>query len=288
MREINRRDFLRTTCKLTLAGAAALSLAPNFKKISVAEASQEEFNVYSSINPHVKAIQSGTFHDCLSKGLKPGICYSTSKPMVAFAEGTVIDIHDLGDQTRWDKGLGKDIKGAEGRAVFIRHGNNYESFYLYLQEPQVKFGQKVKRGQLIGFPDSRWNVPSFLLTEELKPVDPDKYGIEHSYMTYWDGASNLEIDKAEQNKRLEKQRQLLQEVADSCTGPEKYTLLMKKHPHGERFQKWSKIDTFQYVEYAYRKNPEKFLSLKREQFEKIRKEFYSNQPIILTLPFKKG
>jgi len=288
MNEMNRRNFLKTTCKLTLAGAVVLSLAPNFKKISVAEASQEEFNVYSNINPHVKAIQSGTFYDCLSKGLKPGICYSTSKPMVAVAEGTVTGIRDLGDQALYVKGLGKDIKGAEGRAVFIRHGNNYASFYLYLQEPQVKFGQKVKRGQLIGFADKRWNVLSLMLLEEGKPIDPDKYGIEHSYMTYWDGASNLEIDKAEQNKRLEKQRQLLQEVADSCTGPEKYTLLMKKHPHGERFQKWSKIDTFQYVEYAYRKNPEKFLSLKREQFEKIRKEFYSNQPIILTLPFKKG
>ena len=107
-------------------------------------------------------------------------------------------------------------------------------------------------------------------------------------MTYWDGVSDFEIEKVEQNRRVEKQNQLLQEIADSCPGAEKYTLLMKKHKHGDRVLKWSKIDTFQYVEYAYKKNAEKFSSLKQEQFEKIRKEFYSNQPIILTLPFKKG
>ena len=172
--------------------------------------------------------------------------------------------------------------------IQIRHGNNFSSCYLYLQETQVKFGQKVKRGQLIGIPDSRWNIPSLMLLEEMNAIDPDKYGVNHNYMTYWDRDGDFEIGKEEQNKRVEKQYQLLQKIADSCTGPEKYTLLMKKHKHGHGVIKWSKIDTFQYVEYAYKKNPEKFSSLKQEQFEKIRKVFYNNQPIILTLPFKKG
>ena len=288
MEMMNRRKFLKTTGKLTLAGAIALSFAPNLTRIRIAEASQGEFNVYSNINPHVKSIQSATFYDCLSKGLKPGICYSTSNPIVAVAEGTVTEIIDLADQVIWLKNFGKDLKEAKGTMVRMHHGVNYVSNYLYIDKLKVKFGQKVKRGQLIGFPDKRWNVLGLMLQEERKPIDSDKYGINHSYMSYWDGKSALEFDKAAQEKKLEKQRQLLQEVADSCTGPEKYTLLMKKHPHGERFQKGSKIDTFQYAEYAYKKNAEKFSSLKKEQFERIRKEFYSNQPIILTLPFKKG
>lgn len=287
MERMNRRKFLKTTGKLTLAGAA-LSLAPNFTRMRIAEASQEEFNVYSNINHHVKSIQSATFHDCLSKGLKPGICYSTSNPIVAVAEGTVTVIVDFADQPTFWKNYGKDIKDAVGTMVEIRHGHYYTSNFFYLQKPRVKFGEKVKRGQLIGFPDKRWNVLSLILLEERKPIGPDKYGIKHSHMSYWDGKSALEFDKTEQEKRLEKQKQLLQEVADSCSGADKYTLLMKKHPHGERFLKWSKIETFQYIEYAYKKNPEKFSSLKKEQFENIRKEFYSNQPIILSLPFKKG
>jgi hypothetical protein len=288
MEKMNIRRFLKTTGKLALVGAAAVSLTPNFKRISTAEASQEEFNVYSDINSHVKAIQSDTFSNGLSKSLKPGIYYSTSKPMVAVAEGTVVEIIDLADQSgRWEL-IGSDIREAEGIMVQIRHGNNFSSCYLYLQEPQVKFGQKVKRGQLIGIPDSRWNIPSLMLLEEMNAIDPDKYGVNHNYMTYWDGVSDFEIGKVEQNRRVEKQNQLLRVIADSCIGAEKYTLLMKKHKHGDRVVKWSKIDTFQYAEYAYKKNAEKFSSLKQKQFEKIKKEFYSNQPIILTLPFKKG
>jgi hypothetical protein len=70
-------------------------------------------------------------------------------------------------------------------------------------------------------------------------------------------------------------------------GPEKYTLLRKKHK-GMFQYRWSNIEKFRYIEYLYQKKPETFPSLTKEQFEEMRKEFYSNQPIILTLPFKKG
>ena len=70
-------------------------------------------------------------------------------------------------------------------------------------------------------------------------------------------------------------------------GPEKYTLLSKKHKAVKLF-KWSNIEKFRYIEYLQQNKPETFPSLTKEQFSEMKKEFYYNQPIILTLPFKKG
>ena len=42
------------------------------------------------------------------------------------------------------------------------------------------------------------------------------------------------------------------------------------------------------LEYLHQNKPEMFPSLAKEQFREMKKEFYSNQPIILTSPFKKG
>jgi len=283
---------LKKTGKIALAGAAAFGLESGFLggsiKLAYGEEPQAGFNVYNDVNPNAKSIESHTFKDSISQVYKPAIRYRTSKPMVAVAKGTVSDIIDLESQTSGWKGLGSDPKEAKGFMAVMRHGNNYGSCYLHLQQPEVKFGQKVERGQIIGLPDDRWNIPSLMLFERMNAIDPDNYGINHSFMTYWDGVTDLDIDKEEQNKRLEQQRQILQNIANLCSGPEKYTLLMMKHKHGNRFRKWSKIEIFRYIEYLYRKNPNKFFSLTKDQLEKMKKEFYDNQPIILTLPFKKG
>lgn len=205
--------------------------------------------------------------------------------MVAVAKGTVVEIIDLQDPSYLR--LGTDPKEAKGLMVRIRHGNKYSSCYLHLRQPEVKFGQKIERGQRIGFPDERWNIPSLILLKVANGIDPDNYGINHSFMTYWDGLTNLDIDKEEQNKRIENQRRILQEIAGLCSGSEKYTLLMMKHKRGDRSLKWSAIETFRYIEHLYKKNPQEFSSLTKDQVEKMRKRFYENQPIILTLPFEK-
>jgi hypothetical protein len=70
-------------------------------------------------------------------------------------------------------------------------------------------------------------------------------------------------------------------------GPEKYTLFRKKHK-GMFLSKWSPIEKFRNVEYLKKNKPQIFPSLTEEQFGEMKKEFYNNQPIILTLPFKKG
>lgn len=295
MNKISRREFLSKTGKTALAGGAAfgfgsalLSCGPISTNLALEEESPAKFSVFSAVNPNIRSIESYTFADCVSQFYRPGICYKTSKPMVAVARGTVVEIINLRDESGFWAGFGNDPKGAKGFLVRIRHGDNYTSCYLHLEQPKVRFGQEVERGQRIGVPVWPWNIPTLMLLEQANAIDPDKYGINHSFMTYWDGVTDFEIGKKEQEKRVEKQAQLLRKIVGLCSGPEKYTLLMKKHKHGDRVIRWSKIEIFRYIEHVYQENPQKFPSLTKGQLKEMRKEIYDNQPIILTLPFEKG
>jgi hypothetical protein len=297
MKKMDRRHFLKTSGKMTLVGAAGLCIDPILSgilvgpsKMALASNPQAGFNVYNGVNPNAKDIVAHTFKDCLTKKWVPGICYKTSKPMVAVAAGTVTDTFDLASGSSIPfLDLEKEQNQEKGFLVRITHGNNCGSFYLHLRQPEVKFGQEIKRGQIIGYPDERWNMPRLALyslgAEDM--ADPNNYGIDHGFMTYWDGAANLEIGMDEQNKRFETQQKLLYKIADMVEGPEKYTLLKKSHKGVVQYR-WSMIEKFRCVEYKYRNEPETFPSLTKEQFKEMRKEFYRNQPIILTLPFKKG
>ena len=295
MEEMNRRKFLKTTGKLALAGATALSIEPVLLgfipdplKLASASASQSEFNVYNDVNPNAKDIIVHTFRDCLSQKWWPGICYKTSKPMVAVARGTVTQImkmEDLPSGHVW-VGLRTEPNTAKGFLVKVSHGTGYKSYYLHLKKPQLRSLQKIKRGQIIGYPDDRWNMPRLVFIDG-DESDPNNYGMNYSFMTYWDGSTDLDIGKEERNKMYEIQQQILNKVAGMAEGPEKYTLLRKKHK-GMFQYRWSKIEKFRYIEYVYQNKPETFPSLTKEQFSEVKKEFYRNQPIILTLPFKKG
>jgi hypothetical protein len=294
MNEINRREFLSKSGKAAFVaggvafGSTLLGRLPFVKTPAFGEESPGGFNVYNAINPNAKSIQSHTFKDSISQGLKPAICYNTSKPMVAVAKGRVVDVREVETLSTWWKNLGSDPGGAKGFWVEIRHGLNYRVFYQHLQQPELKFGQIVKRGQRIGSPAPQWNSPTLYLFEIDDPVDPDNYGMNHGFMDYWDGDTELEIGKEEQEKRVERQQQLLYKLAELYTGPEKYTLLAKKHKYRDKIFKWSLVEKFRYLGYLYQKDPKLFPSMTKEQFELVRKEFYENQPIILTLPLEKG
>jgi len=80
---------------------------------------------------------------------------------------------------------------------------------------------------------------------------------------------------------------LLYKFAELYIGPEKYILLAKKHKYRDKIFKWSLVEKFRYLEYLYQTDPKLFPSVPKEEFELVRKEFYENQPIILTLPLKK-
>ena len=294
MEMMNRRMFLKTTAKLTLAGTAALSIGPAIStvvpyplKLAVASSSQSEFKLYNDVNPKTKEIVAYTFKDCLSQGLSATIIYKTSKPMVAVADGTVVDVLNMEELSEYYKGLKVEKNDAKGYLAKVIHGSNFVSLYIHLKMPEVKSGQKVKRGEIIGYPDERWNMPRLALIENWEAADPNNYGVNHSFMTYWDGSTDFEIEKEEQNKRYEIQQKILNDIGAMTEGAEKYTLLRKKHK-GVILYKWSTVEKFRYIEYLHQNKPETFPSLTKEQFSEMKKEFYSNQPIILTLPFKKG
>ncbi|MGD9226502.1 MAG: M23 family metallopeptidase [Desulfobacterales bacterium] len=300
MEGMNRRKFLKRTGKLTLAGTAALNigtvisqLVPNPLKLAFASEAKVEFDVYNDVNPNTKDIVAHTFKDCLAKKWLPGICYKTSNPMVAVASGTVTEIIALEEYTKsqvhasaFKRTLMDEENNAKGFFVRVNHGNN-ESIYLHLKKPELKFGQKIKRGQIIGHPDERWNMPRLVFIDYHDQSDPNNYGMNHSFMNYGDGSTDLEIGKAEQRKRVEKQILILNNIAGMVEGPEKYTLLRKKHK-GRFPCKWSPIEKFRYIEYLHQNKPATFPSLTKERLGEIKKEFYSNQPIILTLPFMRG
>jgi len=293
MHKMNRRKFMKTTGKVALAGATALSIEPLFSglvqghlEVAYASDAQAGFNVYNGINPNTKDIVSITFKDCLSKGWAPGVCYKTSKPMVAVADGTVTEVIKMEDLGSRYGSFRKEKNDAKGYLVRAVHGN-IESMYSHLTMPEVKFSQKIKRGEIIGYPDERWNMPRLNFAIEFLITDPNNYGIDNSFMTYWDGATDLEIGKDEQNQRLEIQQKILNKFGEMVEGPEKYDLYRKKHK-GIMLYKWSRIEKFRYTEYLVQNKPETFPSLTKEQFSEMKKEFYSKQPIILTLPFKKG
>jgi len=296
MHEMNRRKFMKTTGKIALAGATALSIEPLLcrlmrdpLKMAFASESPEGFNVYNGVNPNAKDIVTEKFKDCLSKGYAPSICYKTSKPMVSIAKGTVTEVGEWDDRGKFYKGLGDSPMDVKGYFVNITHGTNFISHSGHLKKPEVKFGQKINRGERLGLPDERWNLPRLVFFSEWATAsDPDNFGINHSFMTYWDGATDLEVDKDEQNQRLEIQKKILNKFGEMVKGPEEYTLLSKKHKGKNQLYKWTTIEKFRYIEYLIQNKPETFPSLKNEQFSEMKKEFYSNQPIILTLPFKRG
>ena len=253
--------------------------------MAFAAESTTAFDVYNDVNPNAKDIVAHAFKDCLAQKWWPGICYKTSKPMVAVAGGTVTEIITIEDLTS-EKYHASAIKrtlmdeqnDAKGFFIKVKHGLNYTSYYLHLKTPEVKFGQKIKRGQIIGHPDERWNMPRLVFSEVGEQSDPNNFGVKYGFMSYWDGSTDLDIGKEEQNKRYEKQRRILYTVAGMAEGREKYTLLRKKHK-GMFPYKWSNIEKFRYIEYLYHNKPETFPSLTKEQFREMKKEFYSNQPI---------
>lgn len=299
MQRINRRKFMMTAGKIVLAGATGLGIKPLLSglvndpsNMAFASESKDGFNLYNGINPNAKDIVAETFKDCLSKNYAPSICYKTSKPMVAIARGTVTEVREWDDRSSYLKNLGDDPMDAKGYYVKVTQGANYISWYCHLKKPEVKFGQKISRGERLGLPDERWNCPRLLFLTGYggygTASDPNNFGINYGFMTYWDGATDLEIYKEEQNKRYETQTDILNKIAGMVEGPEKYDLLRKKHKGKDQLYQWTPIEKFRYIEYLIQNKPETFPSLTKEQFGEMKTKFYSNQPIVLTLPFKKG
>jgi murein DD-endopeptidase MepM/ murein hydrolase activator NlpD len=73
---------------------------------------------------------------------------------------------------------GSELKGY-GNLVLIRHSNGFVTAYAHASELNVKKGEQVKRGQVIGKAGATGNVTAPQLHFEVRkgatPVDPAQY-----------------------------------------------------------------------------------------------------------------
>ncbi len=73
---------------------------------------------------------------------------------------------------------GSELKGY-GNLVLVRHSNGFVTAYAHASELNVKKGESVKRGQVIGKAGQTGNVTSPQLHFEVRkgatPVDPTQY-----------------------------------------------------------------------------------------------------------------
>lgn len=222
-----------------------------------------------------------TFQGSIRDGWTPGICYNVPQgtPMVAVAKGTVIEK--------------KSLEGRPGRAggqmVVVAHGFRqcdspwwapYFSYYAHVENLEVDVGNEPSRGDVIACGGYHYNQAKLMFKEGGNWVNPDNYGLDNSYMDYWNGKTNLEVSHSWD--KLQKQNSLFREFYKLCTGKDISRLLFRAHAKGTL---WSTVEKFRYLEYLRQKHPEYF-SATKEEIDSIRKEFYANQPIILTLPFR--
>jgi beta-lactamase regulating signal transducer with metallopeptidase domain len=261
----------------------------------------------NKINPYVRSPrhQLQSFQSSIDNHFRPGIEYYTGgKPVRAVAGGIV---HFVGELPAWaGKANGFYVRVAHDfydglkkdyypRATLYRN-QAYRSSYYYLSKVVVEHWQTVKRGQVIGYGSSygtnHKEKAKIVLEERGNWVNPDDYGPKHSFMTYWDGETNLEIDLEEMNDRLDKQKEIVRKLSDYYIKRDEDNLHNKVHSviDTEKFRnypvKWSTIDRFRYLSHLYSKDPGLFPGLSTAEFGNMTKAFYRNQPIILTLPFK--
>ncbi len=294
---MNRREFVT---KGSLAGIAFLAGCAG-AQTDLKDPSKFDINsfvswyrrnkLYNARNPNLRSPHRANhiFVDSFNRWT-PGVDYSvpSGEVMVAVAPGRV---REIGEISGTGRAGGKFIKVVHEVPDWI-----YSSYYNHVAEPLVRFYDLVERGQpLCHVPSYYSDIAKLYVQEEGNHVDPDNYGENHSYMQYQGGP--LPIDEEDKtnpllaSQRLTKQKELVTNVDRLRKGRYQEDNLLESLWHnknGYKPSQWSTIEKFSFLETLYDMHPQQFPNLSKEEFEAIRKQFYQNQPIVLTLPFKKG
>jgi len=141
-------------------------------------------------------------------------------------------------------------------------------------------------------PSEHREYAKFIFREWGNYADPDNYGPHYSHMQYDDHP--IEQDKATPlvvDNMLREQSRLVSRLDNLRKDWERTKSLLNSlwhNEHGYKPSQWSVVEKFRFYETLYEMHPYQFPNLNKEEFETIRKEFYENQPIVLTLPFRKG
>jgi len=325
---ITRREFLKWASRATLLTSPLYKACTTFNEnqdwsqVPVEEFDLKAFErwykfvkMYNGINHNLDWPHGGgynpTFRDTLwaHNYPTPGIDHHVPRGevMVAAAPGYVLTIDEI-------RGTGRP----GGRAVFVNHGTrspldiirtlhsqwrdiSFVTMYAHLDKVFIHGDQKVERGDPIGNVTEHNNIAKMMAWEEGNWVDPNNYGLNHGFMDYSDGSlpgdENILQDLKVVDNKLQNQKEILDEFKKygkrdkNATYRENYVFdkwHRKKNIYKIEDAKWSTFEKFRYLEELYKINPKLFPDLSKDQFESMRKEFYDNQPIILTLPFKKG
>ena len=309
--KINRRTFLKTAGLLGVGLAAGCQTLggwdPNTSPPE--EFSIEKFDrwfvrneLYNGVNPNLESPHRPSMHVGRSNadystfkantfsriGATPGISYSVphGEVMVAAAPGIVCGKIEL------------KTGRAGGMMVYVAHdfqpGGPFFTEYAHLDQVYVKKGNKVKRGGPIGKVTKHCQYAKLLFQEGISTAsgnysDPDNYGHEHSYMDYYDGNKFIIEDR---KTKLEKQVSSYKKLESKIFDSELVFDYLELREHGATSSKascvWSDFEKFKFLELLYKHKPDFFQNLSQEEFQTIKKDFYDNQPIVLTLPFKKG
>jgi hypothetical protein len=220
----------------------------------------------------------------------PGIDYNVPNGamMIAAAPGWVSNVKEL----RTGRAGGIMVEVVHTPELYAIRG--YISYYAHLAHPYVGEGQFVRRGDAIGVVTEHREYAKLLFMEGGhygRWVDPDNYGRQHSYMDYWDGSdsksdmSDLELIAA----RSKKQKAILKYFEDAradCRDDPLYDPVFAK-VHGSNRAYWSVVEQYRYHECLYDIKPDIFPDVSKNECDALRKEFYENQPIVLTLPLTK-
>ncbi len=283
-KNFSRRDFLKNVGLSTLAINGALAFGELFS--SCTTSSPKSGSSPISYSP---GYESWNFIQSILSGQTPGIRYK-------FRSRTLIVAPARGKINR--RGKPKRIPGhAGGYMVELLHTDNLEeasqfsqafiSAYFHLDKILVgnMEGPKprnliVERGQVLGYCDSSLK---FTFKEHGNLVNPDDWGPNHSFMDYWDGKADL--DSKDIIPKLSKQRKLLLKLHEAYMEPDKEGLLQRVHRKNKYYGTcfWSTVETWRFM---MKKDPG-FFNIPEDQLNQLNNEFYDNQPMILTLPFKR-
>ncbi|NIQ39592.1 MAG: peptidoglycan DD-metalloendopeptidase family protein [Proteobacteria bacterium] len=306
-KSLNRRCFIKHTAQATaglalmiggIGGVATCEAAANPGKqykwsgdfdIKKFDRWFMKNRLYNAGNPNLKKFHASQseyrFKASLAKKWKPGIGYTVpmGEIMVASAPGQV---HQIKEMPVVHKGK------ASGLMVTLAHpgrGRLYFSYYAHLGSAVVQEGQEVNRGDPIGYVKryrglevkESLRFAKLMLFHDDSWVDPDNYGLNHGYMTYQSDHQGIgEFSGIEMDKRCRNQLAIHNELS-KLSGIETF------HWHKKESRcSWSRVERFRFLECLYETNPELFPNLSKNEFQTKKKEFYDNQPIIMTLPFR--
>jgi hypothetical protein len=248
------------------------------------------FKLYRDGNPNAPYQQEFTFYTKMHCGNQlgernPGPAWHvTGDPIIAASDGYVTK-------------KGHNTAGHAGDWVNVKpsFSSPFTIHYTHIGSIQVDIMDEVERGKtILGYGIGYFKLMLFDLSN---CIDPEYFGVNHGYMNFWDGVSNYSVYDAHLSKM--EQRKVITEFVNLYLGEMKkevdtisnFKNLLHRRPykvgsHTVWNFRWTEGERFRLLEHLYKNNSDQF-DLGQSDFQDLKQTLYANQPLVLTLPFKK-